>query len=106
MLVAACVAKQMSCRIFMSADSFVGCVTSFLDTVSAFHLLRTKVTNCRYCDRHVSPYKKRYVPLSRQRWKRDSLMLLLHDENKTNCETVSSCHGPKVNVLTSGDVVD
>lgn len=31
MLVAACVATQMSCRIFMSADSFVGCVTSFLD---------------------------------------------------------------------------
>lgn len=37
MLVAACVAKQMSCCIFMSADSFVGCVTSFLDMMPSIY---------------------------------------------------------------------
>lgn len=32
-------------------------------------------------------------------------MLLLHGENKTDRETVSSCHSPRANVLRSRDAV-
>lgn len=37
MLVAARVAKQMSCRIFISADTFGGGVTSFLDMMPSIY---------------------------------------------------------------------
>lgn len=102
MLVAARAAEQLSGRIFMSADTFGGGVTSFLDMMpSIYQGQRSEIASAVIAVfLHI---RKRQVLLSRQRWKWESLMLLLHGENKTDREAVTSCHGPGANVLTSRD---
>lgn len=89
MLVAACVAQQRSCRIFMSADACAG-VCDFILRYDVFHLLRTKVRSRRHRDSsRGSPYKMGHVPPGGQGWGREPSALLLRAESGAGGKTAT-----------------